>query len=673
MAGKSLRLLPLLTMLVLSHGRALHGHFVRPDRSADVVSRDVDYVVGNTTYEGFWSVPKGSAPKAGLLNTEGSRRRLRQKPGQPAHCPASGGLVLLAIGREGSPMVHMELEVLRTQLARQSGLRVTSHTATDVSSARAKWPAKLASARAVVVMVSVITTSRTTREETPTRSAESSTRRVERRRDSNSAVAAAEHAAADEAPRQLGSLLQLLQGTHVLLLVTSPDHAATASGGHAPSAIDGVTVRVGVPRGWSRMSRQAARLGGAMLLDASRAFLSVRGAVGGTAPLIASLITSALVSRCRLDPPPPSRYAPRYAPRDPPPPSIGMGARASAAGLAAAAASAARSAASASSSAAGPPPSAPAAAASPAEANLSEHISEHISEQTEHCAVCFSGWMGVSVARGGASLKANLIEPLRAQTLLALTYNANDGCTSVASCALAARWPALAPFAAVDMQPMLSHEVLTRTLEGLPHWPNILSAYSHPKSPVNCVRREPDNGTLSGATAGTTDAAARAPSTYRCRGIYLGNTIFAPVLGSPKLHVLRQLHDIHRCLNVAAARERSVGRMYDRIVHTRLEFEWLRPHPPLSLLQPAQAVWIPSGEDYYGGLNDRHAVLSRAAAEVYMRRWDFLMDGSIMRIDHQLQRGAVTNGVSLQDENLVAHVLDFFGIPVRRLSAAECC
>ena len=184
--------------------------------------------------------------------------------------------------------------------------------------------------------------------------------------------------------------------------------------------------------------------------------------------------------------------------------------------------------------------------------------------------------MGVSVARGGASLKANLIEPLRAQTLLALTYNANDGCTSVASCALAARWPALAPFAAVDMQPMLSHEVLTRTLEGLPHWPSILSAYSHPKSPVNCVRREPGNGTLSGATAGTTDAAARAPSTYRCRGIYLGNTIFAPVLGSPKLHVLRQLHDIHRCLNVAAARERSVGRMYDRIVHTRPT--WTRLH-----------------------------------------------------------------------------------------------
>jgi dienelactone hydrolase len=65
-------MLSLLTTLVLSHGRALHGradggHFVRPDRSADVISRDVDYVVGNTTYEGFWSVPKGVAPRAGLL------------------------------------------------------------------------------------------------------------------------------------------------------------------------------------------------------------------------------------------------------------------------------------------------------------------------------------------------------------------------------------------------------------------------------------------------------------------------------------------------------------------------------------------------------------------------------------------------------------------------------
>ena len=51
------------------------------------------------------------------------------------------------------------------------------------------------------------------------------------------------------------------------------------------------------------------------------------------------------------------------------------------------------------------------------------------------------------------------------------------------------------------------------------------------------------------------------------------------------------------------------------MVHTRLEFAWLRPHPPLSALHPAH-VWVPAGEDYYSGVNDRHAVLSRAAAEV---------------------------------------------------------
>ena len=31
-----------------------------------------------------------------------------------------------------------------------------------------------------------------------------------------------------------------------------------------------------------------------------------------------------------------------------------------------------------------------------------------------------------------------------------------------------------------------------------------------------------------------------------------------------------------------------------------------------------------------------HAVLNRSAADVYMRRWDLIVDGSIMRIDAQL-------------------------------------
>jgi hypothetical protein len=49
---------------------------------------------------------------------------------------------------------------------------------------------------------------------------------------------------------------------------------------------------------------------------------------------------------------------------------------------------------------------------------------------------------------------------------------------------------------------------------------------------------------------------------------------------------------------------------YDRFVITRSDFVWLCPHPPLSILDDG-AIWIPNGEDW-GGLNDRHLVVSRA-------------------------------------------------------------
>ena len=49
---------------------------------------------------------------------------------------------------------------------------------------------------------------------------------------------------------------------------------------------------------------------------------------------------------------------------------------------------------------------------------------------------------------------------------------------------------------------------------------------------------------------------------------------------------------------------------YDRFVITRSDFVWLCPHPPLSVLDRG-AIWFPNGE-HYGGLTDRHLVVSRA-------------------------------------------------------------
>jgi hypothetical protein len=49
---------------------------------------------------------------------------------------------------------------------------------------------------------------------------------------------------------------------------------------------------------------------------------------------------------------------------------------------------------------------------------------------------------------------------------------------------------------------------------------------------------------------------------------------------------------------------------YDRFIVTRSDFFWPCPHPPLSLLSQ-KYIWFPDGE-FYGGLTDRHVVVSRS-------------------------------------------------------------
>jgi hypothetical protein len=65
-----------------------------------------------------------------------------------------------------------------------------------------------------------------------------------------------------------------------------------------------------------------------------------------------------------------------------------------------------------------------------------------------------------------------------------------------------------------------------------------------------------------------------------------------------------------RWLLVYGLQEDNVLDRYDRFVITRSDFIWLCPHPPLSVLD-RDAIWFPDGEKY-GGLTDRHLVVSRA-------------------------------------------------------------
>jgi len=59
-----------------------------------------------------------------------------------------------------------------------------------------------------------------------------------------------------------------------------------------------------------------------------------------------------------------------------------------------------------------------------------------------------------------------------------------------------------------------------------------------------------------------------------------------------------------------------------------------------------------------------------------MRRWDLIVDGTVMEVDFQLRAGAIANGLQLQDEGYVAQLLRYFQLPLRRFPAVAflgCC
>lgn len=71
---------------------------------------------------------------------------------------------------------------------------------------------------------------------------------------------------------------------------------------------------------------------------------------------------------------------------------------------------------------------------------------------------------------------------------------------------------------------------------------------------------------------------------------------------------------------------------YDRFVITRSDFIWACPHPPLSVLDP-QGVWFPYGE-FYGGLTDRHLVISSADVIAVLA----MLDDIVLRPDELIAR-----------------------------------
>jgi hypothetical protein len=97
-------------------------------------------------------------------------------------------------------------------------------------------------------------------------------------------------------------------------------------------------------------------------------------------------------------------------------------------------------------------------------------------------------------------------------------------------------------------------------------------------------------------------------SMLRIKGIWQGGIRSADPQPSAS-----SINPFCRWLLLHSLRQDGVLDRYDRFVITRSDFVWLCPHPPLAVLD-REAIWVPNGEDY-GGLCDRHLVVSRADVE----------------------------------------------------------
>mmetsp|Transcript_57774 Transcript_57774/g.154347 ORF Transcript_57774/g.154347 Transcript_57774/m.154347 type:complete len:423 (+) Transcript_57774:129-1397(+) len=93
---------------------------------------------------------------------------------------------------------------------------------------------------------------------------------------------------------------------------------------------------------------------------------------------------------------------------------------------------------------------------------------------------------------------------------------------------------------------------------------------------------------------------------------------------------LYQMRSLWWCSRMMRDTEISMGASFERVICSRPEILWIGDHPPLRWLDP-DIVWIPDGEDH-GGLNDRHAVLNRVAAEHYMGGWSSVVDGTALKL-----------------------------------------
>lgn len=268
-------------------------------------------------------------------------------------------------------------------------------------------------------------------------------------------------------------------------------------------------------------------------------------------------------------------------------------------------------------------------------------------------ALLFGGWWRSAFT--GANLASRLLPPLlMPDILMALTWVAKvDHCSTITSCGLLDRFGMLESGSAsvrYELEEQLSTPQLLALVEGSPHWRTIEAAFIQ--------------------SAGCTRTVAQ--GSYRCTRLKeAGNSYMAPVFGNPQLHVLHEIRAQSRLLRMLLENESKRGSMYSAVVWSRLDFFWLRSHPQLSLLSSCP-LWVPLAEDS-GGLNDRHALMSREVATSYLSRYDSIFDGRLFDIQPGYRSASLQGQTS---ERYLAMLVRHHNISVCRFPVfafLQCC
>jgi hypothetical protein len=109
-----------------------------------------------------------------------------------------------------------------------------------------------------------------------------------------------------------------------------------------------------------------------------------------------------------------------------------------------------------------------------------------------------------------------------------------------------------------------------------------------------------------------------------------------------------------RWLLLHGLQQDGIFERYDRFVVTRSDFVWLCPHPPMSILD-RESLWIPDGE-HYGGLCDRHLIVSREDAIPALNH----IDDILLRPDELYEESKHLEGMN--DEVFLKHHLHRRGL-----------